>query len=204
MTFDLTGLTEKRNKAGVKYLENSLSEVVAKECTKCLEMKMLNSFPKKVLGFAGRKSLCRDCLRLHRMSSRIRRRDKQYGVVSRVTDEDIKKVLENFDYKCSLTGSEDFHIDHVIPVSLGIVGGEYGNIIPLKADLNMVKGDSNIFEWFADNRERFGLSQRKFDELIEYLADINEMTVEEYRDYVYWCHDNPRTVGEITEERAKA
>ena len=200
MTFDLTGLTEKRNKAGVKYLENRLNEVVAKECTKCLEMKLLSSFAKKIPGFADRKSSCRDCLRLHRMSSRLRRRDKQYGVVSRVTDEDIKKVLGNFDYKCPLTGSEDFHIDHVIPVSLGIVGGEYGNIIPLKEDLNLVKGNSNIFEWFADNRERFGLSQRKFDELIEYLADINEMTIEEYEEYVRWCHDNPRTIDEIKAE----
>jgi hypothetical protein len=69
--------------------------------------------------------------------------------------------------------------------------------------LNRSKFTNNIFEWFETNRQRFELSQEKFDRLIEWLASANAMTVEEYRDYVYWCHANPRTVDEINENNAE-
>lgn len=96
-----------------------------------------------------------------------------------------------------LTGESVYHLDHVIPLTAGHGGTTYENIVPLRADLNISKHNACIFKWFADNRERFDLSQRKFDELIEYLADINEVTTKEYEEFVYWCHDNPRTVEEI-------
>ena len=135
----------------------------------------------------------------------INKRAKDQGLVGGVTKRQLADVLGRFGGGCALTNSKDFQFDHVIPIDVGRCGSVAENLIPLNASLNSSKHANNIFEWFDDNRERFDLSQRKFDELIEYLADINEMTVEEYRDYVYWCHDNPRTVDEIMEEeRAKA
>ena len=127
---------------------------------------------------------------------------RKKGLVNNLSENEWTSILDRFNNKCALTGNatNNIHADHVIPASIGHGGTVYGNMIPLRADLNISKSNRNIFEWFYDNRERFGLSQRKFDELIEYLADINEMTVEEYRDYVYWCHDNPRTVDEIKQE----
>src|SRR5690625_1431180 len=110
-------------------------------------------------------------------------------------------TLTKFDESCALSGErKDLHADHVLPVSIGHGGTIYENIIPLRADLNISKSDRNIFDWFADNRERFRLEQRRFDELIEYLADINDMTTKEYEEYVRWCHDNPRTIDEIKAE----
>jgi hypothetical protein len=118
-----------------------------------------------------------------------------------ITDEQLNIICEKFN-GCALTGeTTNVHMDHVIPLSIGHGGSIYGNMIPLRADLNISKNNRNIFEWFEENKERFNLSQEKFDELIEYLAEINKMTVEEYRDYVYWCHDNPREVDDDYDNR---
>jgi hypothetical protein len=113
------------------------------------------------------------------------------------TFEQEMSVAAEFNKSCAMTGGSNIHWDHVIPLSVGHGGTTYGNMIPLRADLNQSKNDSNIFEWFEANRQRFELSQERFDNLIAYLASANAMTVEEYRDYVYWCHANPRTIDEI-------
>lgn len=34
----------------------------------------------------------------------------------------------------------------------------------------------------------------KGTQAIEYLADLNDMTVEEYRDYINDCHANPNDI----------
>ena len=135
-----------------------------------------------------------------RMRNSIRRARK-VSLPYSLSEKEINKIKSTFKGACSLSESVDgVHLDHVIPISIGHGGTIYENMIPLRADLNISKSNLNIFEWFADNRERFGLSQRKFDELIEYLADINDMTTKEYEEYVRWCHDNPRTIDEIKQE----
>jgi len=103
---------------------------------------------------------------------------------------------EDKTFTCDLTGTPDVHLDHVIPLSIGHGGTIEENMLPLRGDLNLSKSDHNIFEWFDANHERLGLSQRKFDELIAYLSDLNGLTPEEYREYVYWCHDNPRDLND--------
>jgi hypothetical protein len=127
-----------------------------------------------------------------------RRQARKRALPDTLTVEQTSVILERFG-GCVFTGSEDFQLDHVIPLAVGHGGTTKENMVPLRSDLNMSKSNRNIFEWFASNKERFNLDQTKFDELIEYLANLNEMTVEEYRDYVYWCHENPR---ELTEDTA--
>lgn len=133
-----------------------------------------------------------------------RRIARQKNLPNTLTTVGANEILTKFKNKCAITGDGNYHMDHVIPISAGHGGTVYGNMIPLRADLNISKSDRNIFDWFADNRERFGLEQRKFDELIEYLADINGMTTQEYEEYVRRCHDNPRTVDEVIDEQARA
>lgn len=125
-----------------------------------------------------------------------KRRARKKALPDDFTYEQLTEVLKQFDYGCALTGYSDIHWDHVIPLSIGHRGTTHGNMIPLRSDLNMSKKDNNIFEWFETNRQRFELSQAKFDRLIEWLAAANEMTVEEYRDYVNWCHAHPNDVLE--------
>lgn len=133
-----------------------------------------------------------------------RRRARKLVLPDDLTIGQQDAIFATYNGTCALTGEPtDLHLDHVIPISVGHGGTTYGNMIPLRADLNLSKNASQIFEWFDANRERFNLSQRKFDELIEYLAQINEMTTQEYRAYVDWCFDNPRDINAIeTEESA--
>lgn len=132
---------------------------------------------------------------------RQRRRARVTALPYDITDEQLTEINSYFYNTCALSeGTTDLHDDHVIPLSVGHGGTTYGNLILLSAELNLSKQAQHIFEWFSANRVRFGLSQRKFDELIAYLADANEMTTQEYRKYVDWCFDNPRVICETTGE----
>lgn len=119
-----------------------------------------------------------------------RARSRKEELPSTLTLDETNKIFEYFEHSCALTGSkEDVHLDHVIPISIGHGGTTVKNIIPLHSTLNLSKFNNNIFEWFKSNSERFNLSQDKFDSLITYLADLNEMTSGEYEDYVYKCFE---------------
>jgi hypothetical protein len=131
----------------------------------------------------------------------LRRRARKASLPDDLTSEEQKIIGDFFEGVCALTGTvEDYTWDHAIPLATGHGGTTYGNMYPLRGDLNSSKNNRNIFEWFEANRQRFELSQERFDNLIAWLASANAMSVEEYRDYVYWCHDNPRTIGELKEE----
>jgi hypothetical protein len=133
-----------------------------------------------------------------------RREARKRYLPASLNDTEMKKTLEAFDFSCALTGDTDnIHWDHVIPLSTGHVGTVFGNIIPLRSDLNASKNDSNIFEWFEDNRGRYDLSCTKFDSLIKWLAKVNGVSVHDYKDYVNWCHHNPHCVEDLAEITAE-
>jgi hypothetical protein len=117
-----------------------------------------------------------------------RRRARKKSLPNSFTTEQMQETLKYFG-GCALTGSDEFYWDHVIPIATGHGGTVYGNMIPLRPDLNQSKSDANIFEWFEANRQRFNLSQSKFDRLVEWLCKNNNMTNEQYRAYVDECHD---------------
>lgn len=118
-----------------------------------------------------------------------RRRARKKALPDNFTEEQMLETL-NFFGGCALTGDTDsLHWDHVIPLATNMGGTTFGNMIPLRRDLNISKNDGNIFEWFGRNKERFNLSQSNFDRLIEWLAEVNDMSVAEYRDFVYGCFE---------------
>ncbi|CAM3631145.1 hypothetical protein [Mesobacillus zeae] len=124
------------------------------------------------------------------------RRARPNSLPHDITLDELRISKEAFNNSCVLTGSTNTQLDHVIPIAIGHGGSTYGNMVPLRPDLNHSKNDSNIFEWFEANRQRFELPQERFDNLIDWLASAKAMTVEDYRDYVYWCHANPRNIDE--------
>ncbi|WP_026592177.1 hypothetical protein [Bacillus sp. UNC437CL72CviS29] len=124
------------------------------------------------------------------------RRARKKALPATWTIEQKEEMLDYFGRKCALTGESKITEEHAIPLSIGHGGTIHGNMWPLCLRLNSSKFNKNIFDWFEANRQRFELSQAKFDRLIAWLAAANEMTVEEYRDYVYWCHTNPNDVLE--------
>jgi hypothetical protein len=116
-----------------------------------------------------------------------RRRARKKALPDDFTEEQLMETL-NFFGGCALTGEMDsLHWDHVIPLATNMGGTTFGNMIPLRGDLNTSKNDANIFEWFERNKERFNLSQSNFDRLVEWLANVNGVSVEAYRDYVHGC-----------------
>lgn len=247
------GAIEKISSNRKVYFENSLGEMLAKECGKCHEIMTTTSFYKGPNGLGGRGSNCKACTsnvlrekyskdpekyleqarksrknnvenlrnrkrryrenhpeqvresqRKLRKSNKmkyiicdIRRRARKALLPDTFTLEQQSDISSYFSGGCALTGSTDYHMDHVIPLSIGHGGTTYENMIPLRGDLNLSKNASHIFEWFDWAKGTYDLSQAKFDALISYLAEVNEMTTKEYRMYVNWCFDNPRDINEI-------
>jgi hypothetical protein len=115
-----------------------------------------------------------------------------------LTAEQLRATYEYFNGGCALTGrADDTQMDHTIPLSIGHGGTFFGNVYPLNGTLNLSKFNNNIFEWFEANRQRFELSQERFERLISWLAELNDLSVEDYRDYVYWCHENPHCLEDL-------
>jgi len=153
-----------------------------------------------------------ECSRKYRQENKelfqincARRRALKRQLPDDLTLEQRNATLGHFNNSCALTGDSDVHLDHVIPIDIGHGGTTSQNMIPLRADLNISKQARCIFDWFYDVKNHFNLPQTKFDELIEYLADINGMTADGYEDYVRGCHDNPRVIDEtILDETGSA
>lgn len=122
----------------------------------------------------------------------LRRKERINSLVNDFTECDKDYVLTYFDGKCALTGKDvPIHFDHVIPVAIGHGGTTKANMLPIWQRINSSKGARNIFEWFEEKGEEYSVCPSLFEKAIEYLASLNEMTVEEYRGYVYECHANP-------------
>jgi hypothetical protein len=122
-----------------------------------------------------------------------RRRARKLSLPDEFADDDMREIYAKFN-GCALTGSADVHWDHAIPLATGHGGTTTRNMIPLRSDLNMSKNDGNLFEWFERNKERFNLRQDKFDNLIDYLANLNGMSVDDYRSFVCKCFENKQEV----------
>jgi hypothetical protein len=208
-----------RNAKRVKLeIRNGVS---GKECTTCGTWKTLDDYAIDKTGLGGKEAKCKKCRSIYgrnlrdnnkeREAERIRKwsianPDKQMlrKQRRRAREKDLpdnftkSQMDETFTYfgGCALTGdTTDIHWDHVVPLATGQGGTTFGNMIPLRSDLNRSKNDANIFEWFYTNRERFNLSQARFEGLIRWLADVNGMTIEQYRKYVYECFNNENELG---------
>jgi hypothetical protein len=208
------GLEGKRNRNNVVYYEDFNGDVLAKVCTTCNDVRPIENYAVSKLGLGGRVSDCKTCRitwytdnkesEVERISawqrdnpdkcvlSQQRRRARKKSLSNDFTSE---QMAETFDFfgGCALTGATtDIHWDHVIPLATGFGGTTFGNMIPLRGDLNTSKNDANVFEWFERNKERFNLAQSSFDSLVEWLASVNGMTTAEYHSFVDECFDNRR------------
>jgi hypothetical protein len=189
--------------------------ISGKECTICGKWNAMENYAKDKRGLGGKESRCKACVadfgrklreaNKEQESERIRtwrkanpekealrkqrRRAREKSLTDDFTKEQMAGTLAFFG-GCALTGDTiDIHWDHAIPLATGQCGTTFGNMIPLRRDLNQSKNDSNIFEWFSVNKERFNVSQSKFDILIEWLAEVNDMTIEQYKTHVYKCFE---------------
>ncbi|MDH2882515.1 hypothetical protein [Bacillus cytotoxicus] len=111
-----------------------------------------------------------------------------------LNSEDLLDIYSQFNFACALTGeTNNLHLDHFICVDTGHVGTIYGNVIPLLGSLNIGKRNKNPFEWIRD----YPMHKEKFHYIVSILSSILGLTIKEYRTFVYWCYENPRTVEEL-------
>lgn len=117
-----------------------------------------------------------------------KRAERLKNLVNDFTEEDRDNLLHKFNGKCAFTGKEvNLHMDHVIPVSWEIEGTTLSNMLPIWDSINSSKNDNNVFEWYKNNAERFDVKEELFINAMTYIAELNNMTFDEYKDYVYEC-----------------
>ncbi len=120
----------------------------------------------------------------------LRRKARMSDLPNDFTDEQKDEVLALFEGKCAFTGKDvPIQWDHVIPVASETGGTIKANMLPVGQRINSSKGAKNVFEWYEENGERFEVCPERFRKAIEYIAELNGMTYEEYQDYVYSCFE---------------
>lgn len=123
-----------------------------------------------------------------------RRYARKLALPDTLTHTDLSNTLSTFNNSCALSSNIDIHLDHFVALSTGHVGTVYENMTPLSVTLNTSKGNKNPFEWI---KSREDIDIDRFNKVVAYLAELNGLTVDEYRQFVYWCYENPRTLEEI-------
>jgi hypothetical protein len=128
------------------------------------------------------------------------RRAKEKKLEANVSQREWDMYIKNkFNSRCPILNSEDFHIDHFIPLSWGHGGTYIGNVIPLSPKLNISKGNKNPFEWRNLLNDEHKM---KFDLVVEHLSEINGMSYDLFKEYVYWCEKNKRDALDIVKEES--
>lgn len=125
---------------------------------------------------------------------RHRRRAFKKALPDTLTVSEFRDIHKFFGGKCPLTGSEDVVMEHFIALSTGHGGTTRENITLLARDLNTSKHSYNPFEWILIRSEK---ETEGFERVVEYLSKLNGLTNEEYKEFVFWCYENPRTVEQI-------
>jgi hypothetical protein len=185
--------------------------IKARSCTRCEEIKPMSDYGNAKRGLEGKKAICKSCESLYRLSKReidapsklrntIRRRTISKNLRSDLSSEEMNVVYERFDKRCALTGSLDYEVEHFIPVSWGRGGTYYGNIYLLDARLNAHKFNKNPFDWIEDPEIDGLINPRKWIALIEWLASLNNLSVERFKMFVYWCDENRRSADELEKD----
>ncbi|MDD4153716.1 MAG: hypothetical protein PHD91_08385 [bacterium] len=112
--------------------------------------------------------------------------------------------FSNYEY-CYLTGikcegsydKKTVHFDHFIAIDTGHVGRIIGNIYPIFYQLNLLKSNKNPFEWIKEKEICNRISQERWNKLVNYFAKCFGLTLDEYKNFVYWCYSQPRRIKDI-------
>lgn len=93
-----------------------------------------------------------------------RRRARLKGVPEFVvTDRDIRRLLDRFRHRCAYCEAslrDGYHVDHVVPVSLGGPNG-IGNLVPACSSCNSSKSNWLLSEWRYRDRLSNPLRRRR-------------------------------------------
>jgi hypothetical protein len=119
------------------------------------------------------------------------------GLRNDLTKDGIDSLISIFGNDCPLTKSKNTELDHFIPVIWGHGGNYIGNVYFLSNNLNKSKHAMNPFEWIKQERINGKVDMNAWNNLVNYLAEHNNMSVYEFKSFVYWCEGNKRTLEEV-------
>ncbi|WP_078390704.1 hypothetical protein [Shouchella patagoniensis] len=183
---------------------------IRKRCTFCEEIKDSSQFSYHLKTVDSLTTICKVCSgeysrssyeinREHYQMMQAVRRARIAVLPDEVSEKEYRQVVESvFNGKCALTGEvADLSVDHAIPFSVGHVGSTLYNMYPLNRRLNSSKFSANIFEWVKRPHVMPLICSERFDKLIRYLASQAGLTMKDYREFTYWCFENPRTIDEV-------
>ena len=178
------------------------------ECSKCTNRLPLNKFSNQCSKISGLSPTCRKCSyegksKMALLSSDARRRAYRRELPNTWGKNEYGITSSLYGDKCTLSNEGQTEFDHFIPLSIGHSGTVTENMYPLSKGLNRNKSDANPFEWFAANAKRFNLDPSRFESLVAKLAEQNGLTPEDFREYTYWCFDNPRDLMQIKRDNAR-
>lgn len=92
------------------------------------------------------------------------------NIESKISEEEVKEMLEFFDYKCAYSGVDlnenNLSFDHIQPLSKGGVHKLY-NIVPCDKSINSSKNDSSLLYWWL---KKDYYNQKRVNNLIQYYA----------------------------------
>jgi 5-methylcytosine-specific restriction endonuclease McrA len=195
----------------IKGFNHLLSEIKVK-CNRCDNSETLEDALIDETRSWGLMSKCRKCHNSFTKKWVTNNKDTYRNFVStrlekysslpyRLKEQEVRATFSYFNSKCAITGREDKNLtlEHFIPLDIGHSGTHVGNLIPLLKRVNSSKNSTNPFEWFENWRFK-DFYDDNWEKLIQYLANQNALTVEEYKEFVNWCFKNPRTLEEIAKD----
>ncbi|MFE8701200.1 hypothetical protein ACFYKX_11395 [Cytobacillus sp. FJAT-54145] len=109
-------------------------------------------------------------------------------------------ILNHFGGRCPFTGTYDISMDHFVPESLYHAGTFVGNVFPLHPSLNASKQDQNPYLWIQKQSLAY---QEVFEHVVTFLADSLNMTLDEFREWVFWCFAHPRTPKDVSKDHKR-
>jgi hypothetical protein len=113
---------------------------------------------------------------------------------------DESSVYAYFNNSCALSQSnENLTLDHFIPIAWGHGGSYIGNLFPLQININQSKNRQNPFEWYKWAKDELNIDEHCWIKLLEYLSSMSDLTVEQFKEFVYWCEENKRTPDDLQE-----
>jgi hypothetical protein len=181
-----------------------------KTCNKCKIEKSLEFFGVKSSAKDGINPKCRDCVNAaqrkrnkipvvyaYNIAKNQRRRALELALPCTLEDKKWGIVLEErFGNRCFLTGSTNVSMEHFVPFATGHGGHIIGNVIPMDDSLNKSRKDKNFFLWFETLKPTPEMREA-FNEGVAYLAELNGLSVVEFRQYVFYCDQFRRTEAQI-------
>lgn len=162
--------------------------VEVKHCTKCSKWKQLKAFRTDRTKRDGLYIKCVSCERKYfneynntaQGKQRFKRREQRKKEVTTAAASYTTFVLDYFDNRCVFTGELIIsnELDHFIPLAWGTFGQEYGNLIPINAELNRRKRTKHIFKFIKElpKEQRY----KFYYEVLPFLAAENDLTIQEY------------------------